>query len=170
MHIVHQSPDGAPVFTPKTALAEEFAELAPKKGEHTITKNYPGSFTATDLDEHLKSLGEKGKQVVLTGVRAISLFVFTERFLPQRSLRRFSAPRAGVQVYLSADTLLQYMAHVCVSTTARQAAEKGYDVILASDAIGDRDIPGASGDEVTKMTLKELGDAFGTVVKGSEIN
>ena len=62
------------------------------------------------------------------------------------------------------------MAHVCVSTTARQAAEKGYDVILASDAIGDRDIPGASGAEVTKMTLNELGDAFGTVVKGSEIS
>jgi len=130
IHIVHQTPDGAPVFTPKTALAEEFDELTPKKGEHTITKQYPGSFTSTDLDAHLKSLGDKGKQVVLTG----------------------------------------YMAHVCVSTTARQAAEKGYDVILASDAIGDRDIPGASGDQVTNMTLKELGDAFGTVVKGSEIN
>jgi len=130
IHIVHQTPDGAPVFTPKTALAEEFAELTPKSGEHTITKQFPGSFTATDLDEHLKSLGEKGKQVVLTG----------------------------------------YMAHVCVSTTARQAAEKGYDVILASDAIGDRDIPGASGEEVTRIALAELSDAFGTVVKGSEIN
>jgi nicotinamidase-related amidase len=62
------------------------------------------------------------------------------------------------------------MAHVCVSTTARQAAEKGYDVILARDAIGDRDIPGASGEEVTKMALTELADAFGTVVSASEIN
>jgi nicotinamidase-related amidase len=62
------------------------------------------------------------------------------------------------------------MAHVCVSTTARQAAEKGYDVILAKDAIGDRDIPGASGEEVTNMSLKELSDAFGTVVSTSEIN
>jgi nicotinamidase-related amidase len=62
------------------------------------------------------------------------------------------------------------MAHVCVSTTARQAAEKGYDVILARDAIGDRDIPGASGEEVTKMSLAELADAFGTVVNASEIN
>lgn len=62
------------------------------------------------------------------------------------------------------------MAHVCVSTTARQAAEKGYDVILAKDAIGDRDIPGASGEDVTSMALKELADAFGTVVSTSEIN
>ena len=127
---MHQTPDGAPVFTPNTPLAKEFDELTPKTGEHTITKQHPGSFTSTDLDAHLKSLGDKGKQVVLTG----------------------------------------YMAHVCVSTTARQAAEKGYDVILASDAIGDRDIPGASGADVTKMVLSELGDAFGTVVKGDEIN
>lgn len=62
------------------------------------------------------------------------------------------------------------MAHVCVSTTARQAAEKGYDVILARDAIGDRDIPGASGQEVTTMALAELADAFGTVVGAGEIN
>ena len=61
------------------------------------------------------------------------------------------------------------MAHVCVSTTARQAAEKGYDVILAKDAIGDRDIPGATGEEVTRMVMNELGDAFGTVVQGSSI-
>jgi len=40
---------------------------------------------------------------------------------------------------------------VCVSTTARQAAELGYDVVLAEDAIGDRDIPGMSGEEVTKV-------------------
>lgn len=62
------------------------------------------------------------------------------------------------------------MAHVCVSTTARQAAEKGYDVILAEGAIGDRDIPGAGGEEVTKMVLKELSDAFGSTVKASDIN
>ncbi|SLM34903.1 isochorismatase hydrolase [Lasallia pustulata] len=65
--------------------------------------------------------------------------------------------------------LTGYMAHVCVSTTARQAAELGYDVILAEDAIGDRDIPGMSGEEVTRAALLELGDAFGTVVNSSEI-
>lgn len=129
IHIVHKTPEGAPVFTPGTHLAEEFEELTPKSGEKVIGKPHPGSFSDTPLHEHLQTLGEKGKKIVLTG----------------------------------------YMAHVCVSTTARQAAEKGYDVILASDAIGDRDIPGASGTEVTKMVLTELGDAFGTVVPSSEI-
>jgi len=65
--------------------------------------------------------------------------------------------------------LAGYMAHVCVSTTARQAAELGYDVILAEDAIGDRDIPGMSGAEVTKAALLELSDAFGTTLKSSEV-
>ncbi|KAI9874025.1 MAG: hypothetical protein M1830_010289 [Pleopsidium flavum] len=60
-------------------------------------------------------------------------------------------------------------AHVCVSTTARQAAELGYDVLLAEDAIGDRDIPGLGGEEVTKIALMELDDAFGTVVKSGDI-
>jgi len=61
------------------------------------------------------------------------------------------------------------MAHVCVSTTARQGAELGYDVVLAADAIGDRDIPGLSGEEVTEAALKELGDAFGTVIQSSDV-
>jgi len=62
------------------------------------------------------------------------------------------------------------MAHVCVSTTARQADERGYDVILAEGAIGDRDIPGAQAEDVVKMTLAELADAFGSVVKADSIN
>lgn len=61
------------------------------------------------------------------------------------------------------------MAHVCVSTTARQAAEKGYDVILAEGAIGDRNIPGATAEELVKTTLNELGDAFGSVVACNDI-
>lgn len=65
--------------------------------------------------------------------------------------------------------LTGYMAHVCVSTTARDAARLGYDVILPEDAIGDRDIPGASGAEVTKMVMHELGDAFATVVQTKDI-
>lgn len=61
------------------------------------------------------------------------------------------------------------MAHVCVSTTARQAAEKGYDVILAKEAIGDRDIPGLKAADVVDNSLKELADAFGTVVSANDI-
>ena len=47
--------------------------------------------------------------------------------------------------------LTGYMAHVCVSTTARAGHEKGYEVIIAEDAVGDRDIPGASAAEVKKV-------------------
>jgi nicotinamidase-related amidase len=66
--------------------------------------------------------------------------------------------------------LCGYMAHVCVSTTARQAAEKGYDVLVVEEAVGDRDIPGAKAEEVVRVVLAELGDAFGTVVKVGSIN
>lgn len=65
--------------------------------------------------------------------------------------------------------LTGYMAHVCVSTTARQAAERGYEVILVEDAIGDRDIPGVEAGALVKTVLAELADAFGTVVQSSEI-
>lgn len=66
--------------------------------------------------------------------------------------------------------LTGYMAHVCVSTTATQAAEKGYDVILAEGAIGDRDIPGETAADLVKVTLHGLADSFGSVVKASSIN
>jgi len=56
-----------------------------------------------------------------------------------------------------------------VSTTARDAARLGYDVLIVEDAVGDRDIPGATGAEVTKMVMKELADAFGTIVQSSDI-
>jgi nicotinamidase-related amidase len=65
--------------------------------------------------------------------------------------------------------LVGYMAHVCVSTTARAADERGLDVILPRGAIGDRDIPGFGGLEVTEAVLKELSDAFGTVVEVGDI-
>jgi len=126
-HILHQTPDGAPVFTPNTHLAQEFDELAPKSGETVIKKQAPSSFTNTNLHEKLE---EKGiKQVVLTG----------------------------------------YMAHVCVTGTARSAMELGYDTIIVEDAVGDRQIPGASGEEVTKMVMLELGDAIGTIVQSNDI-
>lgn len=129
VHISHKTPDGAPVFTPGTALAAEFDELKPRDGEKVIWKEKVSSFAGTDLHDYLTSLGDRGKKTVMTG----------------------------------------YMAHVCVSTAARDGADLGYDVVLAGDAIGDRDIPGLTGAEVTKAVLKELGDAFGTVVESSEV-
>lgn len=58
---------------------------------------------------------------------------------------------------------------MCVSTTARQADEKGFDVIIPEDAVGDRDIPGISGEQLTKVALSEIGDAFGTIVQSKDI-
>lgn len=129
VHITHSVPAGAPVFTPDTALAQEFAELTPKSGEKTISKQFPGSFTGTDLDAHLASLGNPAKTVVLCG----------------------------------------YMAHVCVSTTARQAAERGLNVVVAREAVGDRDIPGAQSAAVVENALRELADAFADVKGVNEI-
>lgn len=63
VHVVHQTPAGAPVFTPDTKLSEEFEELAPKDGEKVIGKQHPSSFAGTELDD---VLGGKGK-IVLTG-------------------------------------------------------------------------------------------------------
>ncbi|KAH2156558.1 hypothetical protein KXW33_007219 [Aspergillus fumigatus] len=129
VHIVHEVPQGAPVFTPDTDLAKEFDELTPRGGEKVITKHFPSAFAQTDLDEYLTGLGDAGKKVVLVG----------------------------------------YMAHVYVSTTARAASERGYDVVIASDAVGDRAIPGASAETLVSVVLSELADAFATVLPSSEI-
>ncbi|KAJ5375941.1 hypothetical protein N7509_012827 [Penicillium cosmopolitanum] len=129
VHVVHEVPAGAPVFTPGTPLAEEFSELTPQSGEKVVTKNFPNSFAQTDLDEYLKGLGEVGKKIVLVG----------------------------------------YMAHVCVSTTARAGAEKGYDVVVARDAVGDRNIPGVKAKDLVDTALFELADAFATVLSAAEI-
>ncbi|KAF1835871.1 Isochorismatase hydrolase [Decorospora gaudefroyi] len=127
IHVMHQTPEGAPIFTPGTDMAEEFKDVKAKDGEEKIWKQFPGAFEQTSLHETLEKLGVK--KLVLTG----------------------------------------YMAHVCVSTTAREAFQKGYEVVLVEDAIGDRDIPGVKGDEVTRVALAELADVFGTVVKSSDI-
>ncbi|KAI8686723.1 hypothetical protein LRP88_13034 [Fusarium phalaenopsidis] len=127
VHVVHATPAGAPVFTPETELAEELPELKPVEGESVVTKNYPGSFTDTDLQDILKATGRS--KIVLTG----------------------------------------YMAHVCVSTTARQGAERGWDVLIAEDAVGDRDIPGVKAEDLTKTALLEIADAFGTIIQGQDV-
>ncbi len=65
VHIVHQVPEGAPVFTQNTKLAEEYEELAPKDGEKVIGKIHPSSFADTQLHEYLKESG--ATKIVLCG-------------------------------------------------------------------------------------------------------
>jgi nicotinamidase-related amidase len=65
--------------------------------------------------------------------------------------------------------LVGYMAHVCVSTTARAGAELGYDVVIVTDAVGDRDIPGVAAGQLVDVVVKELADAFATTISSSEV-
>ncbi|KAL8276746.1 hypothetical protein RQP46_010855 [Phenoliferia psychrophenolica] len=71
--------------------------------------------------------------------------------------------------------LTGYMAHVCVTGTARSAMELGYDVIIVRNAIGDRDIPSADGKSVVSAATlvntvcDELADAIGTVIDAKDV-
>lgn len=68
MHVLHQVPDGAPIFTPGTDLAEEFEELRPQEEEKVVKKLHPSAFAETELDGLLKKDGGvEGKKVVLVG-------------------------------------------------------------------------------------------------------
>lgn len=129
VHVVHETPSGAPVFTPGTELAAEFDELKPEPGEKVVTKHFPNSFAGTDLHDYLQSLGAVGKKIVLVG----------------------------------------YMAHVCISTTARAGNELGYEVLVVKDGVGDRHIPGVDADTLVHVALNELDDVFGTVVPAADI-
>ena len=56
-----------------------------------------------------------------------------------------------------------------MSTTSRQGHEQGWDVTVVEDCVGDRDIPGVKGDELTKVVLAELADFFATVMHSKDI-
>ena len=71
VHVTHSVPEGAPVFTPNTKLAEEYDELQPEKGEKVIQKVHPSSFAETELDVYLKEQGVK--KAVLVGYM-VSIF------------------------------------------------------------------------------------------------
>jgi hypothetical protein len=45
----------------------------------------------------------------------------------------------------------------------------GYDVLIAEDCVGDRDIPGVTVDDLTKIAMHELADTFATIVQSSDI-
>lgn len=66
--------------------------------------------------------------------------------------------------------LVGYMAHVCVSTTIRAASELGYEAVIVEDAVGDRNIPGATASTLKSTVLSELDDGFGTVITAAEIS
>lgn len=129
VHVVHLTPEGAPVFTPNSHLAEELSELEPKAGEKVIGKRRISSFEGTDLEEYLRGTAGRNK-LVLTG----------------------------------------YMSHVCVSSTARAASDRGFEVVVVEDGVGDRDVPGATAAQLVSTVLAEIGDSFGTILKSTDVN
>jgi len=66
--------------------------------------------------------------------------------------------------------LAGFMTHVCVSSTARVANEKGYAVSVVSDATMTRDLPDAQGgktiaaSELHRCELTILGDTFAKII------
>lgn len=42
-------------------------------------------------------------------------------------------------------------------------------MLVAEDCVGDRDIPNVKGDDLTKIVMHELADAFATIVQSSDI-
>lgn len=64
IHIRHDAGVGTP-YDVTADIGAICDEVAPIAGEPVITKNYPNSFVATDLDQQLKALGIKN--IVLAG-------------------------------------------------------------------------------------------------------
>lgn len=63
-HIRHDAGAGTP-YDVNAEIGAICDEVAPIAGEPVITKNYPNSFMATELDQQLKNLGVKN--IVLAG-------------------------------------------------------------------------------------------------------
>src|SRR5262245_60777000 len=67
IHVRHLSTrPGATFFLPNTKGAEIHAAVTPEKGEAVIEKNFPNSFRATGLQNHLEKLGVKN--LVVSGM------------------------------------------------------------------------------------------------------
>ena len=64
IHIQHDGGEGSP-YDINAEIGAISDEVSPVAGELVITKNYPNSFIATDLDQQLKALGIKN--IVLAG-------------------------------------------------------------------------------------------------------
>ncbi len=68
--------------------------------------------------------------------------------------------------------LAGFMTHMCVSTTTRAAAERGYACWVVADACATRKLPLPWGEtiaaaDVHRTALAELNDSFATVVRGA---
>ncbi|EEY20452.1 conserved hypothetical protein [Verticillium alfalfae VaMs.102] len=109
-------------------------------------------------------------------------FSFTQGTKARRDLRRARAQgwRAVVTKHHPgsfADTNLQEILEksgkkkiVLVGYMVSRVRKRGWDVIVAEDAVGDRDIPGVDAAQLVKVALAEIADVFGTLVLSKDIN
>jgi nicotinamidase-related amidase len=71
--------------------------------------------------------------------------------------------------------LAGFMTHLCVSSTARAAADYGWRMTVIEDACATRDLPDALGREtvpavvVHRVALAEIADRFGTVARVADL-
>jgi hypothetical protein len=92
IHVRRRTPEGAPIFTPRTTRANEFDELKTKDGATVIWKKLPGSFAQTELQKELDDKQEVG----LDWVHGTPRYYFPHRtsfasFLQIRMERRFGS-------------------------------------------------------------------------------
>ncbi|KAL1893535.1 hypothetical protein Sste5346_006364 [Sporothrix stenoceras] len=127
VHVVADTPEGAPIFTPGTPLAAILPELTPVDGEPVVHKVHASAFSGTTFKEEVDKIGRK--KLVVVG----------------------------------------YMAHNCVSATVRAAAELGYDVYAVRDAVGDRNLPEATAEELVRISLLELADVVATLIDSKDV-
>jgi len=83
--------------------------------------------------------------------------------------------RVLADIGVKALTIVGFMTHMCVSSTARSALDHGCDVTVVGDACATRDLPGPGGsapieaDVVHRVALAELADRFATVASSAQL-
>jgi nicotinamidase-related amidase len=108
VHIVHESRRPNPTtFAPGSPALAIHPAAQPAPGEPVVTKHLPGSFTNTNLEEHLRRHGIE--QVIVSG----------------------------------------FMTQMCCDTTAREAAHRGFKVLMAADAMAAMPVKGPDGSIIT---------------------
>jgi nicotinamidase-related amidase len=118
------------VFVPGSIGAQMHPAIDVRPGEAVLRKHFPGAFTQTPLEAHLRHAG--ADTIIVSG----------------------------------------FMTHLCCDTTSRQASERGYPVLFASDATATRDLT-VNGVTVSHASIQQSELAvmtnFATVLTAEEI-
>ncbi|MCJ1383939.1 hypothetical protein MMC17_007053 [Xylographa soralifera] len=177
VHIHHETPEGAPVFTPGKEVSETMKGLEAQKGEKVIWKKHPGSYAGTDLQ---KWLDEKSmKKVVLVGYMVslppaktnVGYEVASKLARFRRAPKYLATDRASRPTYvfqrlrdrrLSWVTMLfLWRMQSGIGTSQGSVATRSPRQVGPDHKIHDSN--------TVQTVLLELADAFGSVVRSDEI-